>query len=223
MTSRWATWKFTIAAGAVELGLGVAALVLGWLVGPWPHETLVGSKAGVGELGRAAAWGLIATVPLAVGLWWADRSRWAPLVQLGELVRCRLVPYFAPLSVWQLLLISLAAGLGEELLFRGWLQMAVVQWWPYTGGREMGLITAALLFGICHWLSGTYAVLATLMGLYMGVLFIWSDHLLPPIITHGAYDFWALLYLTRIRGNGSGGKFVSEDKSEEISSDGASG
>jgi hypothetical protein len=49
-------------------------------------------------------------------------------------------------------------------------------------------------------LSATYAILAALIGLYLGLLLIWTGNLLAPAVAHGLYDFIALLYL--VRGNG---------------------
>jgi membrane protease YdiL (CAAX protease family) len=88
-------------------------------------------------------------------------------------------------------LISLAAGVGEELLFRGLLQAAIADWLhPWAG---LGI--ASLVFGLAHSITRTYAVLATLLGAYLGGLWLACDNLLAPMITHALYDFLALLYL----------------------------
>jgi len=47
-------------------------------------------------------------------------------------------------------------------------------------------------------LTPTYAILATLIGVYFGGLVLWTENLLPAIIAHGVYDFAALVYLTRV-------------------------
>ena len=44
------------------------------------------------------------------------------------------------------------------------------------------------------------AMIAALMGLYLGWIAIVSDNLLVPIIAHALYDFWALTYLIEHRG-----------------------
>jgi hypothetical protein len=49
-------------------------------------------------------------------------------------------------------------------------------------------------------LTPTYAALATLIGLYMGVLLVVSGGILAPIVAHAAYDFVALWYLVKLRG-----------------------
>jgi membrane protease YdiL (CAAX protease family) len=115
-----------------------------------------------------------------------------PLKELAELVRRVIVPLFAETPVWELLVISAAAGWGEELLFRGLLQTLVSDW---TGHAWLGLLVASLLFGLVHPMSVTYFVVATLIGFYLGWLLLATDNLLVPMIAHGAYDFVALVYL----------------------------
>ena len=59
------------------------------------------------------------------------------------------------------------------------------------------LAIASVLFGVCHWLNTTYAILAMLAGLYFGLLLVLTGNLWTPIMAHAAYDFIALLYLVR--------------------------
>jgi uncharacterized protein len=94
------------------------------------------------------------------------------------------------------LLVALAAGIGEELLFRGLMQHGLAQWWSghWWGWLAAWLLTA-LVFGICHWISGMYAIMAFLAGLYLGALLLVFDNLLVPITAHALYDLAALLYL----------------------------
>jgi membrane protease YdiL (CAAX protease family) len=61
------------------------------------------------------------------------------------------------------------------------------------------LLLAAALFGVLHFITPAYAVLAGLLGLYMGVLYLVTGNLLVPIVVHSLYDFVALLYLVRWR------------------------
>jgi membrane protease YdiL (CAAX protease family) len=56
-------------------------------------------------------------------------------------------------------------------------------------------VVAAGVFGVCHWLNRTYAVLATLMGVYFGLLLVWTGNLWTPILAHAVYDFVALVVL----------------------------
>ena len=63
------------------------------------------------------------------------------------------------------------------------------------------LAAASVLFGVVHYVSTTYAVLATLMGAYLGVLWLVSENLVTPILVHALYDLVVLVYL--LRGPGS--------------------
>jgi uncharacterized protein len=59
-------------------------------------------------------------------------------------------------------------------------------------------LTAAL-FGVAHWLTPTYAVLAGLVGAYLGWTLAASGNLLVPIVAHGLYDLIALAVLVRVK------------------------
>nr|WP_239056945.1 CPBP family intramembrane glutamic endopeptidase [Wenzhouxiangella limi] len=87
-------------------------------------------------------------------------------------------------------MVALLAGVGEELLFRGVIQGGldgVIGPWP-------ALALASLLFGAMHALSRAYFVLATVMGLYMGLVYLWTGNLLIPILIHFLYDWVVLRY-----------------------------
>ncbi|MDP6442212.1 MAG: CPBP family intramembrane metalloprotease [Pirellulaceae bacterium] len=183
-----------------EMALGVAALFLGWLVGHSPIRTM--TTAGSWDAWpTVAGWGLAAACPMLVALLVIERLRWAPLAELHEVVERHIVPMFAPLTVIELALLSAAAGLGEELLFRGLLQDGLAAWLGGRYGVWVALAAASFVFGVCHALTSAYAVVATAIGAYLGLLFLHTDHLLAPIIAHAVYDFVALLYLVRWKRN----------------------
>jgi uncharacterized protein len=52
---------------------------------------------------------------------------------------------------------------------------------------------------VCHWITRTYALLAALVGLYLGGLWLWTGNLLVPIVAHALYDFVALIWILRRR------------------------
>jgi membrane protease YdiL (CAAX protease family) len=93
-----------------------------------------------------------------------------------------------PASLFQLAVLAAGAGIGEEALFRGWLQPALAD----ATSPALGLVLASLLFGLAHALTALYAVLATLIGLYLGLLDLATGNLLVPILVHSVYDFIAL-------------------------------
>jgi len=59
------------------------------------------------------------------------------------------------------------------------------------------LLVASLLFGVVHWLTGLYALLAGMVGLYLGGLYLLTGNLLVPIVVHALYDIVALGYLRK--------------------------
>ena len=52
---------------------------------------------------------------------------------------------------------------------------------------------------MAHWVSTTYAVVAGIVGLYLGSLYLITQNLLAPVVTHALYDFVALLVLARLK------------------------
>jgi len=100
---------------------------------------------------------------------------------------------FAQSTPLELALVALAAGLGEELLFRGALQSLAELWMS----PLVALAMVSLLFGLAHALSATYFVLATVVGAYLGWLALATGSLVPPILAHALYDLLALGVLLR--------------------------
>lgn len=135
--------------------------------------------------------GLLATLPLLVFLWWSLRTRWPLLARFRTAVSELLVPMFRDCSPAHLAIVALAAGIGEETLFRGALQPLAGRVLPETAA----LLAASVLFGLVHAVNGLYVFFASLFGLYLGGLLLLSGSLLPPIIAHAVYDFVALVAL----------------------------
>jgi len=184
-----------------EGGLGLAALVIGWLVGHWPAVGIdLGSSLPwprVQSQFLAIGYGLCATVPLVAALYLIDRFPCGPLKGLREIADDLIPRMFRGASVVQLAAVSLAAGIGEELLFRGLVQAGLSRLIGQPLGPWIALAAASLIFGVCHWLNTTYAVAAALAGLYFGLIFWASGSLWTPLVAHALYDFLALLFLIR--------------------------
>jgi membrane protease YdiL (CAAX protease family) len=138
--------------------------------------------------------GLLATIPLVLSLRWSVRTRWPPIARLVDFVKARLRPLFIGCSMGQLMTLALLAGVAEEALFRGVVQIGTSRWLTPGGG----LIAASLLFGLVHFLTFSYATLAALVGLYLGSLLLLSGNLLVPMVVHALYDLIALVVLTRL-------------------------
>jgi CAAX protease family protein len=179
-------WPVVVSGVAVEAGLAVVALGFGWLVGISPVRGLRWDA-------NVAITGVLATGPLLLMFAWSLRSKLPFMVRIraffDEVVR----PLFGPCSILDFALVSIAAGVGEELLFRGLIQAAAVRGL----GLGLGLTIASLVFGLLHPITPAYVVLAAVMGGYLGLLWVLTDNLLSAIVAHSLYDFLALVYLMR--------------------------
>lgn len=187
--------RFTLLALACELSLGVVGLFLSWMWGRWPPP--IADVTALWPVMGQVALGAVCALPLLGGLIWMERHPVGPLRELMRVVTEEVVPLFHGVSVPGLAAISLAAGVGEELLFRGFLQAVLTDHWPGSVGLVAGLLMASLVFGLCHALCWGYAAVAALIGLYLGVLFLMTDSLWAPMATHAVYDFCALVHMVR--------------------------
>jgi len=169
-----------------ESGLGIVALGIAWLAGISMVDRLQLTQAGVER-------GLMAALPMLVMLGVLTLSSWPPLVDIRRHVEQLVRELFAESNWLEIAMISLAAGVGEELLFRGALQPWIASWTH----PLIALAVVSLLFGLAHAVSTSYFVLATLIGGYLGWLAMEYDDLVAPIVTHTVYDFVALIYVQR--------------------------
>ncbi len=122
---------------------------------------------------------------------WALKSNWAIFTQLRN-DTLTFVKILENLSVGSIILVALAAGVCEEVLFRGGFQPLFMDWL----GLLPGLVLASLLFGLFHMISVSYVIYVSVFGLILGCMYIWSGNLIGPIIAHFIYDlimlYWAL-------------------------------
>lgn len=166
-----------------ESSLLLVAWVLAWLLGVPFLETQSWDWKGF-------AIGLTSTLPLISMFFWLLQSQWEPCQNIQRIMDGVIRPMFQQFSVLQLLFISIVAGISEEILFRGVIQGSAQD--PM--GNQTAILLSALLFGACHALTKFYFLLATLMGVYMSLVWMATDQLLAPIITHAVYDFLVLLW-----------------------------
>jgi uncharacterized protein len=169
-----------------EGGLAALACLIGWAAGLPPWEKLSWDPADA-ALGAAASLPMLALFLVCVLV------PWRPFARIRRLVDRVVRPLFRDCTIADLALVSLLAGVGEELFFRGLLQEALTGWlgpWP-------ALTAVSLLFGLMHPLTPAYAVLASLAGAYLGAAYLHTGNLLVPIVAHALYDFAALVYLLR--------------------------
>ena len=166
----------------------LVALAVGAVVHVAPFATLSWNLRGL-------AAGVAATAPLLLLLAWCLRTRFGPIARLVRTVEERAAPLFAGETAATIAVVAALAGLGEEALFRGVMQTALLARIP--AWAAISLTAAA--FGLAHALSLTYAVLAALVGGYLGWLHVASGNLLVPILVHALYDFVALRLLLRVK------------------------
>ena len=170
----------------LEGGLAVLAWLLGWSLDRPPLERVYWQM-------HDAALGVAASLPLLLVFALCVRWPLGPLAGIKRFSEEIIRPLFAPCTLLDLAGISLLAGLGEEMLFRAVLQGLFSDWL----GLWQGLLLASVLFGLLHLVTPAYAVMATVMGAYLGYCWIETGNLLVVIIAHALYDFLALLYLVR--------------------------
>ena len=189
--------NFALIAAAFEGSLVAVAIALGWLLGRPP---LVTFRFDLYD----ALLGLAATLPPLGVFWLCLKLPIGPLRTITRFLDEMLVPMFRDCGVVQLAILAALAGLGEEMLFRGIVQATAAAWIGGPHGLVLGLLIAAVLFGLLHAVTPTYAVLAGLIGLYLGWLWLAVGNLLAPIVVHALYDFVVLTYLVKVRGEGLG-------------------
>jgi len=172
-----------------EGGLAPLSLFFGWLRGHSPLADF-GWSLRDGLVGAAAA------IPLVLAFLAIMRWPIGPFRRFRKFCDEEVTPLFAESYWYELALVSVAAGVGEEMLFRGFLQAALCAWLASTA---WGLAISSLVFGLLHPISIIYVVIAGLVGLYVGAVWILNGNLLTVMVTHAVYDFAALGYLIRIR------------------------
>jgi membrane protease YdiL (CAAX protease family) len=173
-----------------EAALAFAAVALAWTFGVPLREQFPASGT---DLLAAVGRGCLATVPMLVAFGLLTRSRWPPFRRLRRQVRQLVGQLIQNATIVEIAGLSIVAGIGEELLFRGVIQPLAIRW--TTPG--VGLAAASLLFGLAHYISKTYFVLASLVGVYLGWLALDHGEIATPITTHALYDFCVLWWIAR--------------------------
>src|SRR5262249_17500467 len=173
---------------AFEGSLAGMAWLLGWWLG---RPALDSFRWDLWDAGLGVATGLV----MVLAFFAMIRCPWDPLVRMRLFFDRVVRPLFQTCTLLDLTLISVLAGLGEEMLFRGVIQAVVDDWF----GRWPALIVASLLFGLVHPITPTYMIVAALFGAYLGWVWLVSANLLVVIIAHALYDLIVLIYLLRGR------------------------
>ena len=170
----------------VEGGLGGGAFIYASYRGlPWRWEITA----------LNFLWAILLTIPLVVvnlALLLRKLNEFYFFEHTHEFIKTIVKPFCDSLSYRDALVVSLFAGFGEELIFRGVLL------------PETGLVISSLLFSIVHFASKAfYFKLMTILyfgiGLYLGLIYQKTDSLFLVICIHALYDFVAILCLKKYR------------------------
>ena len=183
MTSRRSPLISTSAALGFQGAIAAVGALAVWLLGT---TDLVGpsgwlAAVGFGVAGSVATFLLLSALARTASPWHHTLSK-----------HMRQLEHFAHDYSWPvLLLLCLLAGIGEEMLFRGALQT----WLGRYLGDGLAIAGAAIAFGLVHYLSFAYFLIATGLGFVLGLAYWFTDSLLLVMVWHGVYDMIALYSL----------------------------
>lgn len=175
-----------------EAALGLVAIALGLIFGPDPRDLIPRLQDSPwAELAIDVGWGFAAAIPVWAAVTAVRKIPCEAVRELENLGDDGVFKVLMQLSMPELLTVCLAAGVGEELLFRGWLLPAVANWCEPFGASAsiaIAVVVSSIVFGLVHPITKLYAVLATIIGAYFAALMLWTNSLIVPIVAHAVYD-----------------------------------
>ncbi len=171
-----------------EGSLILVAVILGWTAGIDPFAGLHFSE-------MAIVYGIIGTMPLVLLFLALYQLKFDAVRQIRRILNDTLGPNMHRYHWTDLLVLAAIAGISEELLFRGVIQ----PWMESSWGMLAGLIGSNVIFGLVHAVTPLYALLAGLVGIYLGLSLDYGGtrNLLTPMVIHATYDFLAFLVILR--------------------------
>ena len=172
----------------IAIGLGVLCCIWSWA---GSLNEILGETSAI----SASIYGLFALIPMLLLLVFSATSRLPSVARLRELIRTSFVPILKELSTWQLVVVGLLAGIGEEWLFRGYLQTWVSTLLPDTPMQIGSVIIVSIVFAALHAITPMYAAIVFVVSIYLGIVYESSEQLLTPMIAHGVYDVIALIFI----------------------------
>ncbi|WP_455220379.1 CPBP family intramembrane glutamic endopeptidase [Kaarinaea lacus] len=122
------------------------------------------------------------------------------VMRLDQKYNWTFVPELLPRSQPELrlfLILSVTAGIAEEILFRGYL----VWYLNHYGNAAFAVLGSSLIFATAHAYQGVKAIAVIFpVGLLFVFLYLYSGSLLPPILLHAAINSYAGIYGRKIYG-----------------------
>lgn len=201
-TAEYSHDEVFLTAVLFECALALVALVLGWALGPSARALVPELLAeNLATIGSGLLYGAVAAIPILIAVEIIRRLPWEPIRELDRLADDGMLKVLLELRPVELTVISICAGVGEELLFRGWLLYWILQGaetaMATTAATVVALIVSSIVFGLFHPITPLYIVLAALMGVYFGALVLGTGNLLVPIAAHATYDAVQLILTAR--------------------------
>jgi len=141
---------------------------------------------------------VVAIVLLLIGAQKTQKKKASP-EQLGialDKIRGLLPKNSTERAVW--IVVSITAGVCEEILYRGWLLSLFA---AALGSVWLGLLISSIFFGLAHAYQGRNGILGTgVLGAIFGMVFIVSGSLIPGQVLHTAMDLNNGLALGEVAG-----------------------
>ena len=180
--------KFFKTACYFEASLILLAVILGWIANINPFENIHFSE-------NAVIYGIFGTFPLLLMFYAMEIMPIASVQKIRLILIETLGPSLHQCTWTDLFVLAAIAGISEEILFRGVIQ----PWIELSWGIDTGLIASSIIFGLVHAVTPLYAVLATGVGIFLGISLDYNGerNLLTPIVIHGLYDFLAFLAIMK--------------------------
>jgi membrane protease YdiL (CAAX protease family) len=146
----------------------------------------VGERVGDARLtvGVTAVILTIVAVVFAIGRWRVGRAPIRVVAAPEESARLLAPAWGREMAVFAL--VSLTAGICEELLYRGWLVNILH---AATGSVWVAVGVATVIFGLGHAYQGAKGILrTTFIGLQLALLFVYTNSLIPGQALHAAIN-----------------------------------
>lgn len=180
--------SFVLAVCGFELFLGLLGLGLAWVFG----LSLTGPfQAGLTDI----TLGLVLGIAYFIVMVGAIRLPFRPVRKLLKFVDRVVAPLFRETSLADVILVATAAGVGEELFFRIFLQQWIGSYTP----AGVAIVAVGVAFAVCHPFTLAYASVAFAFAIGNGIAFYLTGSVVSAVIAHALYDALAILYLVHRR------------------------